>query len=287
MAMSRRIIIDKRSSKSPNDSSVNKWQLKQFYVYLLIDPRGSNVFYVGKGTEDRLFQHGKEVQRGNVETAKQKRINEIHQAGLRETKIVIARFDTEKEAFAVESALIHWVYGKSNLTNDQSGHMVDYIRPKGNMNFLPGIDEPELDYSERERDKRERYEIVEYLKEIQGTIENKFDFKFDGIETKKEKHTYLYKIISGVMFSVVTHHNPRRSVAVTIESLSLKENDRNAVKKLCVGTKLEYRNNGRYARIKAGMVKSKEEIMEQFESTYKEILKAQQNVSSDAVTRAR
>lgn len=275
--MKRRIVVDRQSNnKTQKISSKNQRPLKQYYVYLLIDPRGTEVFYVGKGTEDRLFQHGKEVERGSVETEKQKRIKEIHQAGCKEAKIVVGRFDTEKEAFAVESTLIHWVYGKNNLTNDQSGHMVDYIRPKGNINFLPGIDEPELDFSERERDKRERYEIVNFLKEVQGVIEKKFDFKFDGIETKKEKHTYLYKIISGVMFSVVTHHNPRRSVAVTIESLSLKENDRNAVKKLCIGTKLEYRNNGRYARIKAGMVKSIEEIMEQFESTYNEILKAQQ-----------
>lgn len=282
--MKRRIVVDKKSVKaSATPSPTDQRQLKQYYVYLLIDPRDSMVFYVGKGTEDRLFQHGKEVKRGSVETEKQKRINEIHQAGLIETKLVVARFDTETEAFAVESILIHWVYGKNNLTNDQSGHMVDFVRPIGNMNFLPGIDEPELDFSKRERDKRERYEIVNFLKDVQIKIESEFEFKFDGIETKKEKHTYLYKIICGVMFSVVTHHNPRRSVAVTIESLSLKESDRNAVKKLCSGTNLEYRNDGRYARIKAGMVKSIEEIMEQFESTYNEILKAQQNVSASTV----
>jgi hypothetical protein len=149
---------------------------------------------------------------------------------------------------------------------------------------LPGIDEPELNFSDREREKRERYEVVSYLKEIQKLIEYSFEFKFDGIDTKREKHTYLYKIIAGVMFSVVTHHNPSKSVAVTIEALSSSEKDRYAVKKLCIGSKLEYRNGGKYARIKAGMVKTTTEILEQFEQTYSEIIKAQQSLPADART---
>ena len=64
-------------------------------------------------------------------------------------------------------------------------------------------------------------------------------------------------------------------LAVTIEALSSTEADRNAIKKLCIGTRLEFRNHGKYARIKAGMVKSIEEILQQFELTYNEIIKAQ------------
>lgn len=274
--MKRRIIIN-NTDANKNDIQSNSKSLKQYYVYLLIDPRDDKIFYVGKGTEDRLFQHSKEVKRGHVETEKQKRLKEIHDAGLKEKRLIVGRFDTEKESFAVESTLIHWVYGKNALTNDQSGHMVNYIRPKNNHSFLPGIDEPELDFSDRERDKRERYEIISYLKAIQMLLEQKFDIKFDGIDTSREKHTYLYLKISGVMLAVVTHHNPRRSIAVTVEALSSSEIDRNTVKKLCIGTNLEFRNYGKYARLKAGMVKSNDEIFEQFEKTYNEILKAQQN----------
>jgi len=274
----------KRIITNENNNVNSALNLKQYYVYLLIDPRNYEIFYVGKGTEDRLNQHSKEAIRGNKETKKINRLKEIYDAGEKEIRMVISRFDTEKEAYAVESTLIHWVYGKDNLTNDQSGHMVDYIRPKGNYSYLPGIDEPELNFSDREREKRERYEVVSYLKEIQKLIENSFEFKFDGIDTKREKHTYLYKIIAGVMFSVVTHHNPSKSVAVTIEALSSSEKDRYAVKKLCIGSKLEYRNGGKYARIKAGMVKTTTEILEQFEQTYSEIIKAQQSLPADART---
>ena len=247
--------------------------LKPYYVYLLIDPRDNKIFYVGKGTEDRVSQHEKEVNREIVITKKQKILNDIYKSGMKEKRLVVGRFDTEQESFAVEAVLIHWVYGKDNLTNDQSGHMVNYIRPKNNFDYLPGIDEPDFDYSEREREKRGRYDVIPYLEEIRDIIEKKFDVKFDGIDKTDAKHTYLYKKICGVKLAVVTHHNPKQSATVTIQSISTTEKDRNSVKKICQTTRLEFKRNGQYARIKPGMVNSIDLILEQFEETYNEILK--------------
>jgi hypothetical protein len=44
---------------------------------------------------------------------------------------------------------------------------------------------------------------------------------------------------------------------------------------MCGKTKLGYRNNGRYAHIEAGTLKSNEDIMSSFEETYEELLKYQ------------
>jgi hypothetical protein len=88
------------------------------YVYLLIDPRNGEVFYVGKGVEGRCFEHDY-AEEGALKAA---RFAEIKAAGL-EVKIDIIRHGmaTKEEAFLVESAVID-VYGIANLTNRVKGH---------------------------------------------------------------------------------------------------------------------------------------------------------------------
>jgi hypothetical protein len=107
-----------------------------YYVYVLIDGRDGSVFYVGKGKDSRIFQHEKEVHRGLSETEKQKRIETILKSGSAVVPLVVGHYRTEKQALAVESTLIHWVYGRGTLTNDQSGHGCLSIRPKGNYSTL-------------------------------------------------------------------------------------------------------------------------------------------------------
>ena len=104
--------------------------LKPYYVYVLTDSSNKKVFYVGKGQGERIFQHTKEVGRGTILTEKQKEIQRIIKSGSSVSKLVIGRFDTQEEAFSVESILIHWVYGLENLKNRQSGHAVNSIRVK-------------------------------------------------------------------------------------------------------------------------------------------------------------
>lgn len=88
------------------------------YVYLLIDPRDGQVFYVGKGIGGRCFDHDSRED-GERKAA---RMAEIEAAGL-ETSIDIIRHGmaTKEEAFLVESAVID-VYGIANLTNRVKGH---------------------------------------------------------------------------------------------------------------------------------------------------------------------
>ena len=94
-----------------------------YYVYLLIDPRNNEVFYVGKGKGNRINQHllGALDDKTN-ETEKIKKIREIQNIGLEVKHFVLRHELTEKEAFEVESAVID-VLGKDNLTNLVKGHL--------------------------------------------------------------------------------------------------------------------------------------------------------------------
>ena len=88
------------------------------YVYLLIDPRNHEVFYVGKGVGGRCLEHDY-AEEGARKAA---RFAEIKAAGL-DVKVDIIRhgMTTKEEAFLVESSVID-VYGIENLTNKVKGH---------------------------------------------------------------------------------------------------------------------------------------------------------------------
>ena len=114
-----------------------------WYVYRLVDPRNGETFYVGKGIDNRIFGHEREVD--NItdisEKLKHDRIIEIKNNGYEVIKIIHRHFpfdktnkedkrDSERIAFEVESALID---AYSGLTNIQSGHDAD---DRGSMHII-------------------------------------------------------------------------------------------------------------------------------------------------------
>ena len=88
-----------------------------FYVYALVDPRDNAVFYVGKGTGQRLLSHGREAllkADSGPRSDKVARIREIRRSG-GEPRIDIVRHGIdEAEAFLIEAALIDCVDDLSN-----------------------------------------------------------------------------------------------------------------------------------------------------------------------------
>lgn len=99
--------------------------LGDYYVYGLIDPRTNQIFYIGKGTGNRVFEHEKEsLNSPNSEKLKLKTISEINSLGMNTKKIIINCNLTENEAFAAEAALINAFNYVSDvgLTNIVAGH---------------------------------------------------------------------------------------------------------------------------------------------------------------------
>ncbi len=98
-------------------------QLKA-YVYLLIDPRDGEIFYVGKGNGNRVFDHALDAL-ADKETSSDKldRIREIRAAGC-EVRHELLRFGlTDRTALEIEAAAIQ-LLGLSELTNKVEGHHV-------------------------------------------------------------------------------------------------------------------------------------------------------------------
>jgi hypothetical protein len=87
-----------------------------FYVYLYVDPRNNEIFYVGKGTGNRAFHHLKETS----DHEKVRRIRKIRREG-HKPRIEILRFGlSEREAELVEAAAID-LLGVGNLCNAVRG----------------------------------------------------------------------------------------------------------------------------------------------------------------------
>lgn len=104
----------------------------KYYVYRLIDPRNGLTFYVGKGRDDRVFQHVRGVLkpgRGESrETIKGGLIQDILDAGLEPHHIIHRHgMEDDKTAYQVEAAVMDAF--SMNLTNEAGGHGSDKFGP--------------------------------------------------------------------------------------------------------------------------------------------------------------
>ena len=89
----------------------------KYYVYLYIDPRTDQPFYVGKGQGNRCFSHLKD----NTESDKARIINELEKLGLK-PRIELLKYKlNEIEALLVEATAIDLI-GVKNLANLARGH---------------------------------------------------------------------------------------------------------------------------------------------------------------------
>ena len=95
-----------------------------YYVYLLIDPENDQVFYIGKGTGNRIFAHINAAITDETPNDRLDKIRAIHAKGLKVKHIVHRHGLTEKEAFEVEAALIDFI-GLSGITNQVQGYSSD------------------------------------------------------------------------------------------------------------------------------------------------------------------
>jgi hypothetical protein len=96
-----------------------------FYVYVYLDPSTNEIFYIGKGKDNRCFSHLNDMN----DNEKNQRIKKIRALGL-EPKIEVLAFGLDEgAALRVEAAAIDLV-GIKNLTNLQRGHNSDALGRK-------------------------------------------------------------------------------------------------------------------------------------------------------------
>lgn len=85
-----------------------------YYVYFLKDPRNNNIFYVGKGKNNRVFQH---IHGAIVSPLPSDKLELIREIGIHNVQHFILRHGlTEEQALEVESACID-ILGLENLKN--------------------------------------------------------------------------------------------------------------------------------------------------------------------------
>lgn len=94
-----------------------------YYVYALKDPRNNEIFYIGKGINNRVFAHEVEAGKDTAsEKAKIQRINEIKNSGNEVQRFLLQTNLTEEGAFDAESAAINLLNLQGKLSNIVSGH---------------------------------------------------------------------------------------------------------------------------------------------------------------------
>jgi hypothetical protein len=97
-----------------------------FYVYTLAEDE--TVFYVGKGRDERVYQHEQEA-RKECECQKCKKIRDIWARGKEITKTIVFTTLNEPDAYIEEAKLIASI-GLCNLTNIYVGNVAaSIIRP--------------------------------------------------------------------------------------------------------------------------------------------------------------
>jgi uncharacterized protein len=96
----------------------------QHYVYMLIDPRNNKPFYIGKGINNRIFDHTNcALADLDITNAKYDLIRTIQNYGQSVGHIIVRHGLTEKEAFKIEASLIDaFQFSGVLLSNKVKGH---------------------------------------------------------------------------------------------------------------------------------------------------------------------
>ncbi|MEP5760874.1 MAG: hypothetical protein ABJ327_16490 [Litoreibacter sp.] len=171
------------------------------YVYRLIDPRNGDTFYVGKGSNNRIFDHANatlKLDKNDDEdghSAKLDRIQEIKNAGLEVLHVIHRHAIPEHAIYEVEAALIDAYAGLSNIQTGRGGS------DRGPMNVveiqdkfgLPTVSDPPeekliLINVNRVKNRLDRSVVLEQVR-----------FAWRIAQARAEKADYVLAVVRGVI----------------------------------------------------------------------------------------
>lgn len=171
--------------------------LAKWYVYFLRDPRDQSVFYVGKGTANRIDRHEIEAAKG-VCSFKCNKINSIKSDGFEIIKEKIAYFWCETAAYDAETDIIDSI-GLSNLTNMMRG---------GAGGFEKRVKKLAIKKSKEKRDYRTFMQIIEDAADRVATMivyPNSYWVNANDSEVDKKIKFYMAKATYGVLPKLLKH----------------------------------------------------------------------------------
>ncbi|KKX26703.1 hypothetical protein [Rhizobium sp. LC145] len=168
------------------------------YVYRLIDPRNGETFYVGKGRNNRVFDHAAgiaDVADSQTLGSKLDRIRAIKSAGLEVLHVIHRHEIPDSAVFEVEAALIDAYPG---LTNLQGGHASSDRGPMNHVEILDKYNLPEFPQNPEHKlllinvnklddrfDRRAVYNLVRYCWRIS--------------KSRAENAQYVLAVVRGVV----------------------------------------------------------------------------------------
>lgn len=250
-----------------NDELNTKYDeiIQPYYVYVLVDPLLSNeIFYVGKGKSQRGHDHFKEALKVDAkDSQKIKRINSIRNRGSEPLVRVIGRFDSPEKAFAVESTLIHWIYGFENLTNNQPGHDYRHIRSKKEgLNLeIQGIDIPKRikitgkikkGYLQDIRANHQRLNHFELMEDLYGFLKEKalpVEDEVFGLEGGRHLAICIRIAPQAKLILHITD-SEKNTIILNLRPNSEKIKDRKIFTEFVKRVfQVEVKNKGRYAKL--------------------------------------
>ena len=93
----------------------------KYYVYRLIDPRSGETFYIGKGQNNRVYEHAKGILEDKEDNISEKlaRVRDIIASGFEVAHVIHRHGLDNNTAYEVEGALID---AYSGITNISDGH---------------------------------------------------------------------------------------------------------------------------------------------------------------------
>lgn len=262
-------------------------ELKKHYVYELVNGHTQQVFYVGKGQDQRALQHKVDADNSDISTPKLDRIREIKESGQQVVERIIGRYTTAKEAFAVESTLIHWVYGYDNLTNEVGGHGCDSIRPDGHFEKIEGIDIPERvhsfdgAYSNEHIALRESNNIISFMEDVKSYVEKNTGYLLSKINTDSARFTRIFYPINEMFIVIGTGHTSKHLLWIEVQAIDGKLQSKDKIIELCKKSSLKIKNKGSHAKLpNFKSTPSKLEITASFNQLIDEIANASGTVES-------